>query len=423
MMGEESSWTSCLLTKIRSERMAPTYSLIHIVNGEFHTPLLESQVFERAFWQSKIGGRCHAVSVFVFEPLSTIVKNKYFRRRRELATRFSGVKIALLPFSSRVGIKVTLAFVRLFLQTGNQRPNIFHCRGVEAMKLALYLRLPSDKILLDVRGYDPIEFFAARGFFDPQEFDETQKVNYGKLESKLKSELARADQVITVSAPLASHLQTHFDLPHPVKVIPCAGPSIVPKQRGRVEHELNFVYLGGTQSYQYLRELVIPFSHALIQTINNCRVHFVSHEKQLIEKMVEDLGFQNPRMIFASLAHHEVRNYIAGMDLGLLLRAPSLMNSFAQPVKVGEYLAAGMGVVFHQGTGDLADILLPRKLGVEVNLWRRNTAGFLAEAMKVKDFCTSFRADLSTRATTFASGEYCWRAVAPSERKLYDALM
>lgn len=421
MMGEESSWTSCLLTKIRSERMAPTYSLIHIVNGEFHTPLLESQVFERAFSQLKIQGRCESVSVFVFEPLSTIIKNRYVKKRRELSKRFSGLKIYLIPFSSRVGINVSLSFAKAVILKSQKR-RIFHCRGVEAMKLALYLRLPGDKILLDVRGYDPIEFFAARGFFDPQELDETQKVNYGNLESKLKSELARADQVITVSAPLASHLQTHFDLPNPVKVIPCAGPSIVPKQSGRVEHELNFVYLGGTQSYQYLRELVIPFSHALIQTISNCRVHFVSHEKQLIEKMVEDLGFQNPRMIFASLAHHEVRNYIAGMDLGLLLRAPSLMNSFAQPVKVGEYLAAGMGVVFHQGTGDLADILLPRKLGVEVNLWKRNTAGFLAEAMKVKDFSTSFRADLSTRATTFASEEYCWRAVAPSERKLYDAL-
>ena len=93
---------------------------------------------------------------------------------------------------------------------------------------------------------------------------------------------------------------------------------------------------------------------------------------------------------------------MAAADAAVILRAPDLVNRVSCPVKVGEYLAAGLPLVISPGIGDLSDLVDHHGLGV--------VAGGAADASRVAGFLHGANlAAVGNRCRDFAAGYLLWQ--------------
>ncbi len=121
-------------------------------------------------------------------------------------------------------------------------------------------------------------------------------------------------------------------------------------ERGFQADELVVVYCG-TLGPQYRPDLMLAF----VQELRRCvaqRVHFriVSPSPQASE-----LAAAASDASHVSVSPHEVRAELGAADLALAFREPSFSQCAVAPIKVGEYLLAGLPVVANRGVGDLAE--------------------------------------------------------------------
>lgn len=405
------------------------FSLIHIVCNELETPLLHTQVYERALYQTLIplGSAPKKTYVLFFEAFSTILSRKFYLSTKELRKSYFPVKFFLVPYSGRLGPWLTIKFLECYRYFFVKGRIIFHCRNYEAMNKILALTRKDDRIILDVRGYEPIETFArSNNKFDPREFTKTELALFEKLENEFGKILTWADHIFTVSKPLADYLTKRFKLKSKIIVVPCVGPSLSKTAELTNDNNQNFiniVYVGGAQSYQGLRELVMPFAKALLTSCPLVVVHFISQDKPAIEKYLTEFDIDLSRVVCKSIPQQNVQEYLQKMHLGLLLRPPSLMNSFSQPVKLGEYLASGVGVVFEEGTGNLKELLSEMNIGFSVKLWLRNEEEIKREAVKIITLFKQNGLSLRERCLKFSRDEYSWHKYSILENSVYHQML
>ncbi len=292
------------------------------------------------------------------------------------------------------------------------------------MDWALLIRRKEDKIILDVRGYDPIEFFARKNKFDLSNLNNVELIDFRKREDDFGRELQKADKLITVSNSLAKYIADRFGERRIIDVIPCVGTSLggnrhVPAWKG---NSINIVYVGGAQSYQYITDLVLPFAKALTEVNRNVNIHILSQDIESVKAQASNLQLNFDRTTFLKLPSDEIQGYLNDMDLGLILRSPSFMNNFSQPVKLGEYLAAGLGIVFERGTGDLREMLIEENIGFEVRLTGQEYGEFINQAKEVVEFYKGNAGAIRKRCLEYYRSRYCWTKFAPIEHSLYQQL-
>lgn len=118
--------------------------------------------------------------------------------------------------------------------------------------------------------------------------------------------------------------------------------------RGFGTDDVIVVYCG-TLGPQYRPDLMLAF----VEELRRCdprRVHFriVSPSPQgpEVAAMTSDASH-------VSVAPHDVRAELGAADLALAFREPSFSQCAVAPIKVGEYLLAGLPVVANLGVGDL----------------------------------------------------------------------
>jgi glycosyltransferase involved in cell wall biosynthesis len=71
-------------------------------------------------------------------------------------------------------------------------------------------------------------------------------------------------------------------------------------------------------------------------------------------------------LIITSVEFSEMPRYLSAADVGLLLRKPHDTFRMATPIKLAEYLGAGLAVVVSEGIGDAARTVESRKIGVGI---------------------------------------------------------
>ena len=121
-----------------------------------------------------------------------------------------------------------------------------------------------------------------------------------------------------------------------------------------------------------------------------------------------------------SLPQNKVSEYLTAMDLGLLLRAPSVLNNFSQPVKFGEYLSAGIPVVLEEGTGDISLILNKHRIGCVIKLTGKdNKADFDAEVTNALNWYQQNMQTVRTDTKDYIDKQYTWKANVQRERMAY----
>lgn len=194
----------------------------------------------------------------------------------------------------------------------------------------------------------------------------------------------RADAVVVLSERLRGDFITEFGVNAPIEVIPCcvdtAAFGFDEAKRAAVRQELRlsanerlFIYVGKSGA-RYLVDEMFGFFRAVGERLSAARLLIVSGEAaETFHRAAARQQVRGDRYEVRRASREQVADYLTAADAGLALIRSAVCERGSSPIKIGEYLAAGLPVVMTDGIGDYSDWVRSNDLGVIV-------AGFDQEA-------------------------------------------
>ena len=124
------------------------------------------------------------------------------------------------------------------------------------------------------------------------------------------------------------------------------------------------VYLGSLSGWYMLSEMLDLFK-TLKKMRPDSEFFFLSDDKEgLIAGMAREKGVEG--VIIKKVRYEDVPNNLWGMTAGILFKLPNeRLDSF--PIKIAEYLAAGLPIIINSGMGDVEDMVVKNRVGVLVD--------------------------------------------------------
>ena len=409
------------------------YHLVYILTGGDHRlPLVQSQTFEQAWYQAREAGIDKPVSceVWIFLPFRSALNRTDHMILKSFQDRFNGVRIrAIFGINRLLDFPAGILF-RYYRSKFGKLPVVFHCRGESAHRqLRRYLSTGRDRTVLDVRGYWPAEYLYRDGIEEPDESDASGTKVFTRLHNALMEEADSSDAMVTVSEPLAALVAKDLKGTKPINIIPCAVGKVVvnPDKPGLTtmlgvsKDKKIIVYSGGYARYQHLEDLTLPFISKVLRLLPSSHLLILSHERSKIKPLVVEAEIPTYRVSYLAVPQSEVSRILSGCDLGLLIRKPTLVNTLAQPVKVGEYLAAGVPICFHEGTSGVASLLTTQDAGIEIRLDGKDATHWNKEASRVVNYLER-ASEKKQHAIKLATRFFLWSVLIKNQRSLYAGL-
>lgn len=412
--------------------MDKRYKLVHITTGgEYKTPLVASQLFDQAEFQAitKAGFAPEQVEAWIIGSMREYFDKDVRARINSLKERCPHISIRMINGISRLGkypIPLLLKLSRIRL--GKNVRVVYHCRGEHAARLAEGLRdgFPGDIVVLDVRGYWPAELIYHRGVDDPSKAKGADLIAYNRAHDVLKETVGKADAVTTVSQALRELLYKEMKMPSVTAVVPCCVSHITSDDRrdeirrswGVGDDEIVLVYSGTTASYQHLEDLTIPFLKKLAQLNSKVRLAFLSSEHEKITQLLINAGVDSGNVIIKGFPQKEVGAALTACDAGILIRKPTLVNRVANPVKIAEYMAAGLPIIIEKGVGGVSDELFEQSLlkGIEV----AGGNDMNREAIEVNKWLADDIKSKRHLVRAYVDKVYLWSSAIEVSRKMYE---
>lgn len=377
------------------------YNLVFILNWrDVNLPLVLSQTFDQAEFQATQAGafRPDSVHVWILTPFRFWLGSERRNYAKLISKRCPHIKVDFIPGISRLSFFPARILVKLFA-TQIRDSKVFHFRGESSFNLfrKIYRKKISDFYLLDVRGYWPAEWLYTQGFESEYHVPTKLRDIHESLKADLIDAIKNADGVVTVSNNLATLITEGYDAFKLINVVPCCVSRLTLEDKrselraklGVTDDEMLLVYSGGYAKYQHLEDLIIPFMKLLCDMNEKIKILILSHQVQTIKSIVERIYPADNRFNYISASQTDVGDYLSACDLGFLLRKQTLVNRVAQPVKVGEYLAAGVPVVVEGEVGGVTDKLFEYGAGLSVLLdgqsidaWHKVGANVIAYAKR-----------------------------------------
>jgi len=159
------------------------------------------------------------------------------------------------------------------------------------------------------------------------------------------------------------------------------------------------VYSGGVNAWQRIDEVV-----ALMKEIHKrdgaIRFIFLSKEVEAIRGKCQAVNLPENVYHIRSCAHKEVSSYLQLADCGVILRANTIVNRAASPIKIGEYLAAGLGIIAQPWIGDVGERIIGRSFACKYE--------DISDTGEVLEFIHGLTDADKEAARTFARGYYSY---------------
>jgi glycosyltransferase involved in cell wall biosynthesis len=351
------------------------YALVHLVVQEIQKGLIESQVVDHMEVQATTAGPSApaGAAVIFLEPARMAFSGRVRRRRQALARRAPHTHVDVLAYVGRLGMgwNARLLAWRIHRITRGRRV-VFHCRGETAALWALAIRewLPNAAIVTDVRGIWPEEFLHASGYDSPSAAanDTGAIAGYRGALARMSNALSRSDAMLTVSRALVCWIDDLAMPRPPAAVVPCcvAGITFDAQRRARARRELNvenkvvLAFVGSITRYQHVEDGFAEFCKVAVNRWGAERVHVLclTPDAKTMTAVLNGAGVPDDATTVMSVPQSQVADYLVAADAGFLLRDASAVNRVSVPVKIGEYLAAGVPVIvsrIEQWVDDLFD--------------------------------------------------------------------
>ena len=409
-----------------------SYVVIHLVAHETLKDLIASQVVDHMQIQAELDGahRPRAVFIVFLDAARTAMSKRVRARVRELRRRAPGVRILHVPVISRLPIEPQARLLaRRLRQLAEGLPIVFHCRTETPVPWAITMAdaLPAAGIVLDVRGAWAEEFLFYRGFDGPEDADDKALQGSFHQLSNLQRGLERSTAVLSVSAGMLDWLRSLHVPERWLSYVPCCvvGLTYDPAQRAATRARLGFdaaivfAYVGTITPYQHVPDGVAPFFLAALRECAEARLLCITDDPEGMRKTLAEAGVPLDAVVIDRRPQGEVADLLVAADCGLILRAPSRINQFSQPTKLGEYLAAGVPVIVATGTGRVGNILEEADAGMAVDVFGVPSDVLHAEARRVCDALRARHSALQRNALDLCQRAFQWSSYVPRVREAY----
>jgi len=413
---------------------AKKYNLVHICSGgEYQTPLVASQLFDQAECQAihTEGFSPNKVEAWVLGSFGEYFKKASKDRISTLQKRCPHINIRFIGGISRLKRFPLFQLVKRYRSAlGKNVPVIYHCRGEQAaITAAVFAKeFPGDKVVLDVRGYWPAESIYRFGIEYPEKAVGEYLAMYNNALAELKRSVAAADAVTTVSQALKDLLIKETGAAKDTCVVPCCVSKItddsnraqIRKEWGVSDEEIIVVYSGTTAAYQHLEDLTIPFMLQLARVDKRVKLAFFSSEHEIIRGMLQAKSADLSKIMVRGFPQKDVATALAACNVGILLRKPTLVNRVANPVKIAEYMAAGLPLIIERGVGGVDEMLFIKGLLKGITIAEDITQQLDAEVASVADWLGQGLANKRKAIRQYVKEVYLWDAAIQVSRKMYE---
>jgi glycosyltransferase involved in cell wall biosynthesis len=315
-------------------------------------PIIESQVVNLL---DRVAG-FDDISCIALTTFDDIASNEESRRH-------DSPKLAHILRKNRGHWRNLLAAVRIAIRERTQY-DIVHVRSYVPMIPALTAKLLfRKKVVFDPRGLlaDELSYEAKRPILSAiVRFFEGLFCRF-------------ADHVVVVSTPFRDYFMSRYGVSSTkITVVPTF--SSIYSQEGQdgadvaLRDELGWndafvlVYSGSLEQWQ-LVDQVIAFFRRASERINEARFLVLTTQTDRFEQMLAE---KLPRGKYAvrRVASKALARYLAACDVGILFRRHHIVNRVSAPIKVKDYLIAGLPIIMSAGVGDSSQFVLDHGCGI-----------------------------------------------------------
>ncbi|MBE7415268.1 MAG: glycosyltransferase [Deltaproteobacteria bacterium] len=352
-------------------------------DGILTQSVFESQIVKPLELLSKdMGADCRLVA---FESIAPYFKRlPEIGRKREEIERRSGVKCLFLPrIPGFCGLMFTAFALPFLMKTGRvlgrDESAIIHSRGSKGCFIGLGLKrsFPGAGVVFDARASEPEQYvsdFLTDGPVDLDKLPRDKARLYEKT-AVLEARAARgADHIFSQCEELKKSLMTKYGVPgRRFTVFPNAvsvnkfsfDAALREKVRNElgIEKRLVLVYSGSINSYQ-LPERGVQFFKRLKSRAPESFFLAMTFDPERMSGLLAGAGVDKGDYKVMKLGFADVPRYTLAGDAGLLLRVQNEYSRTSAPVKLAEYLSAGLFIVTLDGIGDASPLVRRHGAGI-----------------------------------------------------------
>lgn len=321
----------------------------------------------------------------------------------------ASVRFFLIPWLLLFSLPAVL-FVAL-----KENVDVIHCRSYPAGLVGMLVKiLTRKKYVFDMRGIYPEE----GSFLFPSWHKGSLNFKAWKwIEGYM---LRSADHIVVVSERFRQHVLSEYpayadDLEKKISTIVCgiATGTMLDRLPSRMSphNPIRLVYSGtldGWTSPQLLAETYRKIVVGNPQQVFWLNIYTTSNQ-DAIRDALKAVEIGDDKYAIQRLRSDEVQSKLRENDIGILVRESSVVNMVSFPVKLGEYLAAGLPVVINDALIGAGEFVLRHNVGVVLDeghsiqtlttssVCLNGIAGALAElANTAQSYVTMYASQLSS---------------------------
>lgn len=340
-------------------------------------PLGQSQVLPYLFELSKRGVRFTVLSYERQTALAESGEANLKQLSDELAAH--NIEWHWLRYHQTPSLPATAFDVAAGIRLGRRlmrenRINLLHARSHIPATIALALKKQTGvKMIFDVRG------LMAEEYVDANHWREGS-VAYRITKAMERRILNSSDGLVVLTEkvwPVISGWEGLKGRSVAYRVIPCCIDlerfKFNEQDRERRRNELGLgnrftlVYSGSIGSW-YLSDRMADFFVELVKLNSDAYFLWLTQgDPQIIVTLMSERGFSERQFAIKKLTSVAVPSYLSAADAGIAFYKPGFSKLATSPVKVSEYLAAGLPLVINAGVGDSDELSEVWKVAAIVN--------------------------------------------------------
>jgi hypothetical protein len=331
-------------------------------------PLTHNQVVA---YLAGLAAAGHRVHLLTFEPGLTSARRTHWRERmRALGIHWHGLRYHARPSLAATVFDTLLGAAHVWVWTRRYRLDVVHARNHVPAAMALVagrLGRRPPALVFDIRG------------LMAEEREEAGRWRPGGIPSRVtrnvqSAAIRRAEHIIILTERARAVLFSTATRSR-VHVIPCcANLERIAAARRERHHMRRALGLEGCTVMVYVGKFpnwsmpgAMADLHRLAAQLID-RFHFLiltQGDGHMIRNELTRTGVDPATYTITSAPPEQMGAYLAASDFAITLIRPTRSTIAQSPTKLGEYLGAGLPVVFSAGVGDLDELISP-DLGVRV---------------------------------------------------------
>lgn len=126
-----------------------------------------------------------------------------------------------------------------------------------------------------------------------------------------------------------------------------------------------FVYSGAYEKWQLI-DRVMKLFHYINNLMPTARFVVFSKDRQLFEKAFQDYSISSEYYFIGTIKSEELTSALSACDYGIILRDNNIINQVASPIKIKDYLLAGLQIICTDSIGDDSDFVRVNNLGIVI---------------------------------------------------------